>query len=51
MIVAPFSAWISTREELPRWARRLAAATAVGTVVVDGGLLKAYRRNGKPRRR
>lgn len=43
-IQAPFMVWLSTRRELPRWAR-IGSLIGAGLIVyVDGGLLLRWRK-------
>lgn len=41
-VVAPFLAHLSTRRDLPKWARLLSGSIAAGTLLVDGWLLWKY---------
>jgi hypothetical protein len=45
--VVPFMGYLATRKELPDWARATSGAIAVGTLIIDGGLLLSYTRKGK----
>lgn len=40
--VVPFMGYLATRKELPDWARATSGAIALGTLIIDGGLLLAY---------
>lgn len=44
VVVVPFSLFLAFNPALAPWARLLAGGIAGATVVVDGGLLRQYRR-------
>ncbi len=41
-LVAPFMFYLSTRKELPAWARVASAGIGIGTLIIDGYLLAQY---------
>lgn len=42
IIGVPFLTYLALNKDLPNWARVISGAMALGTVVVDGGLLLSY---------
>ncbi len=52
LAVVPFMGWLATsdRVKLPGWAKTAAGGLALGTLLVDGGLLLSYALNGKGKR-
>lgn len=48
VFVAPLLGYVATRRELPDWARYGVGAAALGTLLVDGWLLRRYLRKAPP---